>query len=413
MLARPYPLRRNYNLLVLPIFFLTIFGLLFAVSNALSLSAERAYTAQTASLQAALFAPILGEAKHSQIGNDGKVGDADKTRRGIEMEAKELGLLCAVAFTEDGKIVAATNDISCMTSTINRVSETSDGKPVFLEEDGPPLHWTVLSRAAVASGPASVYIATSEKASAREKLLDYDTIVWIFVLGVPLLGSLCLSAYLVSRAQNEIDARTRALNEARKSLAHFVSNSTEKRINSGRSSAVRLAASILFLDIRDFSSFAEQVSAEEAAALVSEVANYSFSAILEHGGDIDRLVGDGLVAWFEGPERKANALRASEAIMASVSRAKLPRGIGIGLHDGTVIEAVIGTDSRKDATILGSPVNVTARLCAAALPGEIVVSSEFFELAASQEFNVSPRNLLLVKGITKHIDTIRLSLICR
>ncbi len=413
ILARPYPLRRNYNLFVIPIFFLTISGLLIAVSNALSVSVERAYSAQTASLHAALFAPILGNARHSEIGSGGKVSDADQTRQAIETEAKELDLLCAVAFTEDGKILAATNDTSCMASTISRIPEISDGQTVFLEEDGPPVHWTVLSRAPGMTGPMSIYIATSEKASAREKLLDNDTIIWIVILGVPLIGSLCLSTYFVSRAQNEIDTRTNALNEARKSLAHFVSDSTEKRVSSGRSSAERLAASILVLDIRDFSSFVEQASAEEAAALVSEVASHSFAAILEHGGDIDRLVGDGLVAWFEGSERKTNALRASEAILTSVSRANLPRGIGIGLHDGTVIEAVIGTEIRKDATILGSPVNVTARLCAAALPGEIVASSEFFEVAAGHEFNVSARGSLLLKGIANPIETIRLSLMNR
>ena len=68
---------------------------------------------------------------------------------------------------------------------------------------------------------------------------------------------------------------------------------------------------------------------------------------------------------------------------------------------------------RKDATILGSPVNVTARLCAAALPGEIVASSEFFEVAAGHEFNVSARGSLLLKGIANPIETIRLSLMNR
>ncbi|MBR7517950.1 hypothetical protein KC217_19940, partial [Mycobacterium tuberculosis] len=104
-----------------------------------------AYSAQTASLHAALFAPILGKARHSEIGSGGKVSDADQTRQAIETEAKELDLLCAVAFTEDGKVLAATNDTSCMASTISRIPEISDGQTVFLEEDGPPVHWTVLS----------------------------------------------------------------------------------------------------------------------------------------------------------------------------------------------------------------------------------------------------------------------------
>lgn len=245
---RPYPLRRNYNFFVLPIFFLTVVGLLFAVSNALTLSVERAYIAQTAALHAVLFAPIVREARQLEIGSGGKIGGTDQINQSIQMEAKELGLLCAVAFTENLEILAATRNTSCMASSKSYVSETSNDHPVFIEEDIKPVIWTVLSRTVGTANTTRVYIATSEMATAREKLLDYDTMIWIIVLAVPLVGSLCLSIYFVSRAQNEIDTRTSALNEARKSLAHFVSDSTEKRVNSGRSGAERLAASILFVD---------------------------------------------------------------------------------------------------------------------------------------------------------------------
>ena len=94
-----------------------------------------------------------------------------------------------------------------------------------------------------------------------------------------------------------------------------------------------------------------------------------------HGGDVDKFMGDGLLAWFEGEEAEKRAVLASIACIQAC--AQLPRHPGIGLYQGEVISAVFGDGDRADFTILGRPVNLASRLCSLAGENEIAVRTEF------------------------------------
>ena len=121
----------------------------------------------------------------------------------------------------------------------------------------------------------------------------------------------------------------------------------------------------------------------------------------------NRLLGDGIIAWFEGDDRQANAWRAAGEILKRLHEAGLPREIGMGMHDGYLIEAEIGAGERKDATILGDTVNIAARLCARAEPGELIASQVVGELPQGSVLYNTGSGDLDLKGHRRMVSVVR------
>lgn len=96
----------------------------------------------------------------------------------------------------------------------------------------------------------------------------------------------------------------------------------------------------------------------------------------EHGGDVDKMIGDALLAHFAGGDGPARAVSAARAILIACEDAELPRRLGIGVFAGEVVAGAIGPAERRDYTVVGDSVNVAARLCAAAAGGELVVAAD-------------------------------------
>ena len=372
----PYPLQRRFLLLVVPLLAAALAGLLTAFSQALSLSAEHAYQLQAAAWHETLFRtaeqadPIAWSAR-LKGGNAREVPAASKA---VAMEAAEMGWTCAMVLDSEGATIATTDNQSCKILHPDELLGVIIGNPLFREEDGPPMHWLVANTARSLPGQPPLIVVTSESSAKREQALSSETLLWLGGVGAAFAGSIGLGTLFISRAQVQINQRTTALNEAHLSLARFVSKNTSRRAQTGSGEPRRLLATVLFLDIRDFSSYAEAATPDAAASLVSAVANIGFDVIAAHDGDVDRLLGDGIIAWFEGDDRQANAWRAAAEILNRLHAAGLPRDIGMGMHDGYLIEAEIGAGERKDATILGDTVNIAARLCARAEPGELIAS---------------------------------------
>jgi adenylate cyclase len=124
----------------------------------------------------------------------------------------------------------------------------------------------------------------------------------------------------------------------------------------------------MFIDIRDFTGFAEQTPAPALVAAINRLFDEVVPIIHEHGGRVDKFVGDGLMAVFGAPSRQPDhadrALRAALDAAARVAEADtLP--IGIGLNSGRVIAGNIGGAGRYEFGVIGDAVNVAARVEAA------------------------------------------------
>lgn len=123
---------------------------------------------------------------------------------------------------------------------------------------------------------------------------------------------------------------------------------------------------LLMCDIRGFTRISERMSPAETVAFVNSYLDVVCPAIVDAGGVIDKFMGDGVLAFFEGGGHAARALNAARTILRAVARAALlpsePLRIGIALHTGQVLVGVVGPRSRREHTVISDAVNTVARL---------------------------------------------------
>jgi adenylate cyclase len=129
-------------------------------------------------------------------------------------------------------------------------------------------------------------------------------------------------------------------------------------------------ATILFVDVRDFTGWAERASAQEVVGTLNRLFEAIVPIIHEHGGHVDKFVGDGLMAVFGAPRRRHDhadrGLAAALQIAALVAQRFEPElRVGIGLNSGSVVAGNVGGAGRLDFSVIGDPVNVAARVEAA------------------------------------------------
>ena len=133
----------------------------------------------------------------------------------------------------------------------------------------------------------------------------------------------------------------------------------------------RDVVSILFLDIRRYSSFAEKKSPEEVITFQNNFFNPLLDVVNKNNGIVNQILGDGLMATFGAPianpkhaqEAFDTAMQIFEEITTQLHLNKIPDiNVGIGIHSGEVVMGNIGNDLRKQFSISGNTVNVAARI---------------------------------------------------
>ena len=124
---------------------------------------------------------------------------------------------------------------------------------------------------------------------------------------------------------------------------------------------------VLFVDVRDFTPFAEHSSARETVAFLNDFFDIVVPVLLAHGGHANKFVGDGVLGVFGAPDRLADhadrALEAARQIVEAVDRRFGGEvSIGIGLNSGPVAVGSVGGGGRLEFAVIGDPVNVAARV---------------------------------------------------
>jgi class 3 adenylate cyclase len=150
----------------------------------------------------------------------------------------------------------------------------------------------------------------------------------------------------------------------------YISASTLRHSERKTPSTERRELAFLFTDVRDFTTLCEGLSPDQVVELINHYLDLQSAVILANGGDIDKFVGDAIMAVFEGPRKELAACRASVQIRAAMAEDKEHRrlggervlSIGIGIHSGPVVFGSIGAKDRMDFTSIGDTVNLAARL---------------------------------------------------
>jgi adenylate cyclase len=179
--------------------------------------------------------------------------------------------------------------------------------------------------------------------------------------------------------------------------------------DSFRLGGVNQTITVLFADIRGFTAFSEKANPEKIVGLLNRYFTAMTEIIFEHGGSLDKYVGDELMALFGAPsatpEDAANAVRAAVAMqqrlgplndeLAADGYARIK--IGIGMHTGEATVGYIGSERRSEYTAIGDTVNLASRLESNAAGGKILIS-EATARAAGGLFPLKIREPMAVKG---------------
>jgi class 3 adenylate cyclase len=234
------------------------------------------------------------------------------------------------------------------------------------------------------------------------------------------------------RTGDEVQRLGEVFNEMILSLAEklallpFVSRFTAEAVHRSREDPSLLTGMeqnvvVLFSDLRGFTRFSEEL---EAAALVRELNALlaaQAEAVLSAGGDVDKFVGDAVMALFLDEAADGGvpgkALACAEEMMRRVAAKTAVDGgsalaLGVGIHRGRAVVGAVGSDVRRDFTAIGHTVNLASRLCGKAAGWEILVSGDFYAALpapACARFTRTPP--LELKNVQKFLPTYALD--CR
>ena len=170
-----------------------------------------------------------------------------------------------------------------------------------------------------------------------------------------------------------------------------------------------MEGTVLFADIRGFTQLSETITARDTIEFINEFLRHSVPEIQNHGGIIEKFVGDEIFAVFGGPvpldDDALQAVSAALKIQSKIEKLNIERrahnipeiNVGIGICTGMMIGGIIGTESRNNYTLLGSTVNEGARISGLAEKGDIIISQSTF-LRVQHHFNVDKLPPIQVKG---------------
>ncbi|MBA2629545.1 MAG: adenylate/guanylate cyclase domain-containing protein [Thermoleophilaceae bacterium] len=165
--------------------------------------------------------------------------------------------------------------------------------------------------------------------------------------------------------------------------------------------------SAMFVDIRDFTPLAERSSARETVTFLSDFFEVVVPLVLEHGGHVNKFIGDGLLAVFGAPERVPDhadrALAAADAIALAVDqRFGGDVRVGIGINSGPVVVGSVGGGGRLEFAVIGDAVNISARAERATRDtGDVILITESTRALLSRpRTELRPRGEIDLKGIS-------------
>jgi adenylate cyclase len=198
---------------------------------------------------------------------------------------------------------------------------------------------------------------------------------------------------------------------ARKVMAHILK---EKMSLGGE----KLTVTILFSDLRSFTSISERMDPQTLVGLLNEYFTEMVEAVLAEDGVVDKYIGDAIMVVFGAPEPEANdALRAVRSAvgmrkaLARLNARLAERGVpalrtGIGIHTGEVIAGSIGHEEQRQYTVIGDAVNLASRLETATkdLGVNLLISEHTYELVKDHVV-ARPVKEITVKGRAQPVMT--------
>jgi adenylate cyclase len=223
-----------------------------------------------------------------------------------------------------------------------------------------------------------------------------------------------VSAKLKNRIKSTFDFQQKR-NELEVLFGQQVSKEVSKALIEDRGVTKKREATVMFLDVRNFTTFADSHAAEEVIDYQNKLLSPLIDIINQHQGVVFQILGDGLMACFGSPDE--NVLHADMAFQAGLeilkevrqaSERKIipPTTIGIGLHSGMMVTGNIGNEHRRQFSISGTPVIVASRIeqLNKKYGTQFLISGQVYEQIAKGKMSILYLGNEMLRGIATPVD---------
>lgn len=276
---------------------------------------------------------------------------------------------------------------------------------------------------------AEINKLTSQKTIQDLKLRKSEILKWAFIgssiLALLLVGFVYYGLRQKQRANKLLKERSKFEIEDRKRALSLFGQHVSKEVasellsDSFESESKKLFACIMFLDIRDFTPFAEGKEPNEIIQYQNDVFGFMIDIISKHHGIINQFLGDGFMATFGAPistdNDSQNAVNAAVEILDTLKKKcesnEIPKTkIGIGLHSGNIVSGNVGTAERKQYTITGNTVILASRIeqLNKKFGSQLLISEEVFLNINMENLSYESLGVVPVKGREKPIPIVKL-----
>lgn len=172
---------------------------------------------------------------------------------------------------------------------------------------------------------------------------------------------------------------------------------------------------VLFSDIRGFTAMSEKMEPSSVVKLLNSFFDKMIDVVFKYNGTLDKIIGDELMVLYGAPLKKSddisNAVKTAIEMFSALdefNKSLASEGfpvlkIGIGINYGKVICGNIGSEQQMNYTVIGDTVNLAARLCSVAKPGEIIISNAVYDQLDQKEGFIKNEELIL-KGKKKPVE---------
>lgn len=260
----------------------------------------------------------------------------------------------------------------------------------------------------------------SEEVLEQIPSLDWEvTIMKVVVLiGLGIAGS--FSAYSLRNELYNFIASAREELRLHQSLGRYISSHVADALRDGDEDTLkshRIEVTVMFGDIRNFTRFANDHSAEEVSETINEFFNRADQTISDHGGVLNKFLGDGFLAIFglfeQNKDPRISATEAGFALIDATEGflAAKSMGVGVAVDHGEVIAGEIGSEGRCEYTVIGNTVNIASRLegLNRTLGTKFLVTSDFYhDLPVGRVTNHS-KGQHNIRGIPEAIEIMELT----
>ena len=231
----------------------------------------------------------------------------------------------------------------------------------------------------------------------------------------------------ILKGRDEITAIGNALNQSldrlkeRFEMLKFLPKHTAAMISrtaplggSDLKEANRMEVVILETDIRGFTAFSEGKDPKDIIEMLNRFIGLQADSIDRFGGSIDKYMGDAVLAVFAHGDKLTSALECAVDIMKRIDAENQSEGIesriqvGMGMSVGEVVFGNMGSEQRMEYTIIGSTVNLAARMCSEANASELLISESFRELAEQLQIPTGEPEKIVFKGFKNPVVCYRI-----